>query len=196
MTLKLKNSGVFVMESVWSNKINKPFPSVDTVFNVIKSNTPYFDYTVLNCNTREELIHSLDLAKSNSKQFRVLYFASHGHPYGIELSHSTGDTISLNELGDILGDRFNLWAIHFGSCSVLDVKDKLIWDFMDKTKVKMLTGYGIDVDWMESASFELLFFSYLTQYYENLDSFKELWYNRYSELSSTNSFKWFLKGKL
>lgn len=193
--LSLNNAGIFAIESLWSKKINKPFPSVGAIFNVIKDNIPNFDYTVLNCNTREELIHSLSLAKKNSKQFRTLYFGSHGHPFGLEISLSKKDYFSLDELAEFLGKDFNLWAIHFGACSVLDVDEEKIREFMDKTKVKMVTGYGLDVDWMESASFELLFFSYLTMYYDDIYKFQDLWYNRYSEISELNNFKWHLRGR-
>jgi hypothetical protein len=195
-TIQLKNSGIFAIESIWSEKVDRPFPSVGSVFNVIKENAKDFNYTVLNCNTREELFHSLELAKSNSSKFRTLYFASHGHPYGISLSYSNKDKISLDELAEALGTDFSLWTIHFGSCSVLNVKDSLIKKFMDRTKIKMLTGYGVDVDWMESASFELLFFSYLTYNYSDLAKFRSVWYNRYSNLSDINQFKWYLKGEL
>jgi hypothetical protein len=196
MVLKLRNPGIFAMESIWSDKVDRPFPSVDSVLNVLKGNTVLFNYTVLNCNTREELFHSLKLAKKNSKQFRTLYFASHGHPYGLSISRSSKERIELDELAEVLCTDFSLWAVHFGSCSVLNVKESLIKDFMDKTKIRMITGYAEDVDWMESSSFELLFFSYLTQHYDDLDSFKKMWYNKYSEFSNTVSFKWYLKGEL
>lgn len=193
MILRLKNSGVFAVESLWYNQITRPYPSVDPLFKVIKDNVGAFNYTVLNCNTREELMHSLELAKRNSSQFRTLYFASHGHPYGLQISQSTKERVSLDELAKLLKTDFSLWAIHFGACSVLDVEETMVRKFMDKTKVRMVTGYGTDVDWMESASLELLFFSHLTQYYDDLDSFRELWYNRYNQFSEINKFRWHLK---
>jgi len=47
--------------------------------------------------------------------------------------------------------------IHFGSCSVLKYDKDKIRDFMDKTGAAVVTGYTKDVDWIESAAFEMTY---------------------------------------
>lgn len=190
----IKNSGVFAIESLWSSNLNEQRQSIEQVLYLLKCGLGDFNYAVLNCNTIEELEHSLDIAKQNSSKFRVLYFGSHGEPYSLNISLSNKTFVSLDKLAEMMGTRFGRWAVHFGSCSTLKADHEHIKRFMDRTKVKMLTGYTKDVDWMESSAFEVLFFSYLYEGYTDLDKFRKLWYNKFPELSNLNGFSWYLKG--
>jgi len=196
LSLSLRNPNIFSMESIWSAQVKKPTPSVEQMFSLLKTNLYTFEYSNLNSNTFEELEHSLNLAKRNVRNFGTLYFASHGQKGSLGVSFSTQEVITMEELAELMGYRFKSWAVHFASCSTLNTDPETIKAFMNKTGIPMLTGYTKDVDWLESTSLELLFFYYLQSYYEDLANFREVWYNRYEQLSNQNGFKWILKGDL
>lgn len=194
---KLRNPNIFALESIWSNRIVYPYPTVNNILATIQSNSAHFQYTVLNSNTVQEVEHSLEVAKKSVKNFGILYFASHGKKDGIiTLSHRKKTFMSLDYLADLLGTRFKSWAVHFGACSVLETEPQMIRYFMDTTGVQMLSGYTKDVYWIESTALELLFFHTLTDpaYYKHLHKYREEWFDTYSFLSEKNGFEIYLKG--
>lgn len=54
--------------------------------------------------------------------------------------------------------------VHFASCSVLNVSDDALLRFKKQTGAAVLSGYGVDVDWLGSCAFELLLISRLAMY--------------------------------
>ena len=58
--------------------------------------------------------------------------------------------------------------LHFGSCSVLDMKPKERRELRTELGVKAMTGFTTDVEWIENLAFELLLFDVLT-WYKRLD---------------------------
>ena len=76
--------------------------------------------------------------------------------------------LSLEELADIIGDRFKGWVVHFSSCSTLAIKENRLKNFIRKTKVSLVIGYTKNMSWSECMAMDLLLF-------ENIANHKRLW---------------------
>ena len=66
------------------------------------------------------------------------------------------DIVTLTDLGNLLGNSCTRSIIHFGSCSTLNLNKTRVQNFMNQTEVLAVMGYKRDVDWLPSASFEIL----------------------------------------
>jgi hypothetical protein len=122
----------------------------------------------LSCNTRDEFefnIAKLCISRIK-KHYRVLYLVFHGGPGQIFLSDEV--PLSLEELADIMGDRFKGWVVHFSACSTMAVNENRLKSFIRKTKVSLIAGYTKDMYWSECLAMDLLLF-------ENIANYKRLW---------------------
>ena len=79
--------------------------------------------------------------------------------------------------------------LHFGSCSTLatDHEDE-IKQFLKQTKIKAVCGYRNDVDWLESAAFEVLLIDALA-YYLRVDAVSNYLWKEYPNLCERLQFK-------
>jgi hypothetical protein len=93
--------------------------------------------------------------------YRLIYLAFHGTPGALELSERSVD---LEELAVTLGPACRKRIVHFASCSVLNVPDEDLLRFKKQTGAAVVSGYGEDVEWLESCAFELLLISSLAMY--------------------------------
>lgn len=85
--------------------------------------------------------------------FRLLYLAFHGESGVVRLGR---DTIDLKDLATLLSDRCNGRMIHFASCLSLAAQDAELKKFAKTTGATAITGYEKEVDWLDSAAFEVL----------------------------------------
>jgi hypothetical protein len=74
----------------------------------------------------------------------------------------------LEELGDIFGDRFKGWVVHFSSCSTPAIKESRLKSFIRNTKTSLVIGYTKNMSWSECMAMDLLLF-------ENIANYKRLW---------------------
>lgn len=177
-----RKRNIACLESLWSrrteNRLNV-LPMLELI-----SKTQDVKFSHLTCNTREELKYNLNLLCK--RNYGILYFAFHGSPGKIHL-HS--EKISLTQLSEMMNCRFANWIIHFGTCSTLR-KPREVEYFVEHTKVSLVTGFTRDVDWIESASFELLLFKALHTYKSPKIVCRHL-LNKYPELAEMTGFKFF-----
>ncbi|HEY1135010.1 MAG TPA: hypothetical protein VGE77_10560 [Nocardioides sp.] len=94
-------------------------------------------------------------------EFRVLSLVTHGDRNGLEWS--PGETTSLRDLAAQLGDVARGCYVHVGGCSALR-DDAQVQEFVASTGVKAVVGYRADVGWIESAGFEVVLLSRLTEH--------------------------------
>jgi len=85
--------------------------------------------------------------------------------------------------------KFANWIIHFGTCSTLR-KPTAARQFVDDTKVSLVTGFTKDVDWIESSSFELLLFKAFHTYQSPGIICRHL-LTKYPDLAELTGFKYF-----
>lgn len=116
----------------------------------------------LKCNTWEELTYNISHMTYGFKQ-GTLYIAMHGLPGKVLLGNGTRPT--MEELADVMKKRFRGWHVHFGSCRTLDISDERLKRFKKTTGARLLSGYLMNIDWIESTAMDMLL---LSQAYQSL----------------------------
>jgi hypothetical protein len=155
--MPLRKRNIACLESLWDRQIENRL-NVIPMLELI-SRTQKVKFSHLNCNTRDEFIYNLSLLPR--RNYGILYLAFHGSS-GVLYLHD-GTEIDFPALAELMNDKFTDWIVHFGSCGVFK-KQKDLTQFVEQTKVILATGYTKTVDWIESASLELLFFQALQSY--------------------------------
>src|SRR5262245_57443867 len=128
------------LESLWNSDIENRLSVVPILELVTRING--IRYTYLTCNTREELSYNLGKLHQG-RGYRILYLSLHGKPGEIILD---GGRTDLEALAAMMGTGFAGWAVHFGSCSTIDVPPARLRRFMAATRVATLLGYQTDVN--------------------------------------------------
>lgn len=85
--------------------------------------------------------------------YEVLYVAAHGSAGEIFLGE---DSLTIEELGDLLLNACQGRVIYFGSCSTLRLSDQRLEDFLRRTGASAVIGYTRSIGWTDSAAFDLL----------------------------------------
>jgi hypothetical protein len=151
--MRNKPKGVFCLEGFWYGD-HRDLISVTPVLELVgkHSNMPFVHHR---CNTRAEFEYSISRWKKKSfcNKYPILYLGFHGEPGFIKVGR---EKVTLVDLGNIIGNTCSRSIIHFGSCSTLNLNKKRVQNFMDQTEVLAVMGYKRDVDWLPSASFEIL----------------------------------------
>jgi len=191
MTKISKNNGsknIACLEGLWDDNLEERLTAAALLDLAAKISEVKF--TLLSCNTREEFefnIAKLSISRIK-KNYGVLYLVFHGEPGRISLSDEV--PLSLEELADIMGDRFKGWVVHFSSCSTLAIKENRLKDFIRKTKVSLVIGYTKNMSWSECMAMDLLLF-------ENIANHKRLWDmkkfvgSRYGELVKMTGLRFY-----
>ena len=117
--------------------------------------------------TYAELQHYLTRWTTDSLgDYRFGYFAFHGGPRELCLNENKKDehsAVSLETLGGLLAGACRGRAVHFASCSVLDVEGTELADFRKQAGARAVSGYSKDIDWVPSAALELLLITAIAQ---------------------------------
>ena len=93
----------------------------------------------------------------NYHHYWVGHFALHGSPGKIWPGAGEGKVgVSFSKLQGWINGGAKGRVIFFDSCSTIDISDKKIQTFLDSTKARAVVGFTKEVDWLESAAFELL----------------------------------------
>ena len=178
---------IAALETLWYQDVEQRV-NVTPILEII-SRMHEIKYTYLTCNTKGEFSYNLNLLKRKSG-YLILYLAFHGYPGQLHLTdHSI---ISLEQLAKMMGKNFVDWVVHFGSCGTLNTDCDRIANFMAATKTIMVSGYTrTDVDWLESAAMDILYFQQL----QHNDTMPKLWdklQEHYGELLSRTGFQVFM----
>lgn len=80
------------------------------------------------------------------------YLAFHGEKGTLWVGQ---EEYSIEQLAELLDGRLEGRILYFGSCSTLQVDDDRIENLRARTGARAVCGYTRDVDWIESAAFEL-----------------------------------------
>jgi hypothetical protein len=121
-------------------------------------------FTHCPCNTVSEFqFHLYQFTSSKiSSKYSILYLAFHGPSGRIVLSDQ--EQLKLEELADLMGQRFRGWSVLLSCCSILCLGEKRIKNFVKQTEVGLVIGYRKDVDWGESISLDLIILDHLVNY--------------------------------
>lgn len=153
--------GIWLMEGNWSNSVT----DVRTVAPVLQAlEQAGSARTVhMHLNDAEDLRQALKRwGQKQHSRFNIGYIALHGTPGTLYVGR---ERVDLHDLGATLPkDSMRGKVLHFGSCSVLDLRPKERQELRAQLGVKMLTGFTEDVEWFDSLAFEILLFDVLTYY--------------------------------
>jgi hypothetical protein len=112
-----------------------------------------------NVNTIEELTYHISgMSYRKKPRYEVLYLAFHGSKEGIEVGERT---VSLQALAEELRQQEPGFVVYFAACAVLKADAAELMAFCRNSGARAVAGYARDVDWTESAAFELLMLSSL-----------------------------------
>lgn len=151
--------GIYCIEGFWEqgDVMNKAsvLPLLELLEN--RENVPY---TYHRCGTIEEIHYMLERWKGRvQKKHPILYFATHGNEG--ELDFGRNVKLEFTDLENLLAGKANNSIILFGSCFTMKHDKRNITRFLKNTGALAAMGYTKRVDWMESASAELLTFYYI-----------------------------------
>jgi hypothetical protein len=114
------------------------------------------------CGTKESLFYYLNQWKLKKySSYSICYLAFHGFEGEITIGK---DSVTLEEISDILEDSCKDKIIFIGSCLVLQADKSRINDFLKKTGALCVCGYKVSVDFVASSVFEMLVLDLLQQY--------------------------------
>ncbi len=120
------------------------------------------DFIHRDAGTVGELEHYLNKwLQKGYDRFSTGYLAFHGEPGALFVGRSK---VTLEDLALLLDGRASGRVIYFGSCATLDVPRKDIQQFVKSTRLRGVCGFLEDVDWIESAAFEILLIEALSRY--------------------------------
>jgi hypothetical protein len=190
MTKISKNGAknIACLEALWDDNLEQRIGATALLDLVCKISD--VNFTLMTCNTRAEFefcLYKLCISRIK-KHYGVLYLVFHGDPGQIFLSDEV--PLSLEELADIMGDRFKGWVVHFSSCSTLAIKEPRLKNFIQNTKVSLVIGYTKDMYWSECMAMDLLLL-------ENIADYKRLWNmkkrveSRYGELAKMTGLRFY-----
>ena len=174
------------LESLWSKDIENRL-TVVPILDLLMKRTGTKS-VLLTCNTLEELAFNLEFIKG-MRGYGILYLAFHGYPGGIHLPKMA---INLEILAKLMRKRFRNWIVFFGSCQTLSVRKDRIARFMSSTGVKMVIGYKMEVDWLDSSALDLLVLDWL-QLYKNMPKFWARFRKIYKDLVRITGLRAFHK---
>jgi hypothetical protein len=139
---------ILCFEGLWDKNLEQRL-SVQPLLEII-SKLNGINYTHCPCNTVNEFLFHLyqfNSSKAASKN-SILYLAFHAHSGRIVLSDQ--ELLNLEDLADLMGQRFRGWSVLLSCCSIFCLGEKRIKNFIKQTKVGLVIGYRKDVDWAES----------------------------------------------
>lgn len=166
MAARRSKPGLWVMEGRWSASV-KDVRSVSPILSALQD-AGQASHAMHHINDPEDLL--LQLKKWGQKQhvrYNLGYVALHGAPGTLYIGRKSVDLFSLED--ELHDSNLKQKILHFGSCSVLELKPKERQSLRMTLGVKAMTGFTEDVDWFESLAFELMLFEILT-YYKRLDA--------------------------
>ena len=155
-------SGIFALEGDWNPEdLTEGWsvrPNLETLRDMLG-----IDFIHRRVGTRDEFRYYVEKwlakGKGNYRDFKVGYFAFHGYPG--TLCPGEGD-VRLYQLERWMDGGAKGRVVFFDACSTLDINNRRIKEFVDRTKVSAVVGYAKDVDSLESMALDLLILWALT----------------------------------
>lgn len=152
---RFRRLGVACLEADWSSRLDNTQSVVPLL--ELSERQGWIRFLHRRIRDQQDLLDDLNRLSSqvSYRRYRLLYVASHG----TEGALSVGGPIPLAELHGLdLRDR----VLYLGGCSI--GASRALKEFKElrrATRARAVCGYVHDVDWDESAAFELLLLSWL-----------------------------------
>lgn len=152
--------GIFCIEGFWygdHRDKTSVLPILELAHRI--NDLPYIHHK---CGTLEEFTYSINRWKTKTfhKKYPILYLAFHGDKGLVNIGKTS---ITLDELGEILGTKCEGVVIYFGSCETMNIDRRHLQRFLENTKTLAILGFKQEVNWMRSASFDIQMLSYFLE---------------------------------
>jgi hypothetical protein len=160
MGTKHKKKGIYCIEGLWDHRNIRDKSTVLPILELLQKKG-CCDYVYHNSATKSEFEFFLDKWKNKTinEKYPILYLAFHGEKGCICLTQK--EKYTLKELSDYLDDEALGKIIYFGSCSTLNIDERLIKNFLQKIGAIAAIGYKTDIDWIQSTACDLFAFEAL-----------------------------------
>jgi hypothetical protein len=149
---------IFCIEGAWSSNLTTE-ESVLPLLTFVRGLTgiPYIHRYVDTPEAFKDLVKRWP--QKQYEKHSIGYFGFHGTEGTIHFRHK--NKLTLEQVAEALDGRGKGKLMYFGSCSVLNVQNERIEDFLRTSRLRAVCGYRNEVDWFESAAFDLLLFERL-----------------------------------
>ncbi len=149
---KRYGKNILAIESSWDGVFMEPKTSMKPLLTFLTEiHGTKFSYNF--CYSPTELKYILNNVPT--KPFSLLYFALHGKPEKIIMGQHQEFEITLDDLANMMGNRFVGYGVHFASCAILSSWEDSLRSFMNRTGVAFISGYSFYVDFAESSLVDL-----------------------------------------
>jgi len=183
-TSKHYKKNIFCLEGDWQKDL-RDNSSINAALLFLHQNCG-IKYIYKQCGTRENLEYYLKLWKMKRySTYSICYFAFHGESESIRVGK---DTVTLDELADMLQGSCKDKIIHFGSCKTLDATNDTIIKFLKKTEALCICGFKNEIDFVESTAFDMLLIE-LFQRYKDVSKVLKYIEHYYAALVKKLNFK-------
>jgi hypothetical protein len=183
---------ILCFEGLWDNNLEQRLSVKPLLDTISKLNGTRFTHCP--CNTVSEFqfhLYRFTRSKIVSK-YGILYMAFHGHSGRIVLSDQ--EQLNLEDLADLMGQRFRGWSVLLSCCSILCLGEKRIKNFINQTQVSLVVGYRKAVDWGESISLDLIILDHLVNY-SYLAPMRKRIEKRYPDLVAATGLRFYEGGR-
>lgn len=153
---KNQSKGIFCLEGHWWGV--KDRTTVEPVLRLLETVGGYrASYRRCDVATREEFDFYLKKWCGVSfDNFPILYLAFHGDEGEIHVGEGRASALSLEDLAAHLDGSCKGRVVHLGSCGTVGAHGRRLNKFLARTRALAVCGYTKEVDWVESAAFDLL----------------------------------------
>lgn len=153
-----RHHGVFCLEGDWWDVKHKT--TIEPTLTLLKTSGAFsFDYIHRDVGVVAELEYYLSKwVQSALVRYPILYLAFHGIPGHILVGDARRreGQVTFDWLEERLEGKCRGKLIHFGSCGTLAVNGHRINRFLRNTGALAVCGYQTDIDWFETAAFEIM----------------------------------------
>ncbi len=149
-----RKEGIFCIEGLWDSDLRRHL-SVQPMLHLLREagDVPVIHRTAA---TLAEADYWLRRYRRH-RRFPILYLSAHGDRGVVCFEDGS---LELSDLAEKLAGGCRNAVIHFGSCGTIGAL-AACRGLLRRTGALALTGYGTDVDWVESAALDLLLFGCL-----------------------------------
>ena len=156
---KDQRKGIFCLEGHWRSVKDKT--SLEPVLRLLETMSGYnASYRHYDVGTREELDFYLKKwCGASFRDFPILYLSFHGSQGEILVGEGRDNSLSLEDLAERLDGGCKGRVVHLGSCGTVGVHGSRLKKFLRRTgalAVCGVCGYTNQVNWLESAAFDVL----------------------------------------
>lgn len=159
---RVSPKGIFCIEGSWTGQIDKPMsvrPAMELLNHWEPFRIPFVHRDVITRAEFEAYINQW-CRKTLQKKYPILYLALHGEQEKIFVGdfRKKENTVTLDELEELLAGRCDKRIIHLGGCGVIDINGNRLNRFLRNTRALAVCGYREDVIWLDSMAFEIMIF--------------------------------------